>query len=417
MPQRLLTAALLLALGVYAWRGWYTRYVTDDYCTAATLNERGFAEAMQFHRDTWSGRYSYYAAKALLESIGPATARVVPGLMIVLLAGASYWTIRRLLSPARWIALTAACAIAFAAVDATPDPLSLWGAFAWETGVVTYMLPVVLLVFWLGLFACRAPLCIIASFVLAFMAAGFSETSLAAQGALTFGLLLVTWKTPGRWISVAAFAATLIGLAVMLSAPGNDLRIAELPPRASVLSAVALSLRLAYRFIGSHVFVDGAALLLVIAVGFIGSRIPRKTAAALAAVALGAYVISFLPSAWMLSAGPPPRALHVSMVCLIAALFIGALTVRVRWANTLVLLCTLLPLWSAWSTMKTIPEARRGAAQIDAIDAELRPQRGQDVILKSRWALANRFLVNDPTHWSNRCVCRYYGLRSLRVTR
>src|SRR5688572_11814235 len=37
-----LIVPLLLALSALAWRGWSTRYVSDDYCTAAGLHEDGY---------------------------------------------------------------------------------------------------------------------------------------------------------------------------------------------------------------------------------------------------------------------------------------------------------------------------------------------------------------------------------------
>src|SRR5690242_3656045 len=61
--------ALLAGLVAYAWRGSYARYITDDYCTSVKLRDLGFVDAMLWHRNHWSGRYAYFAVKAIPEAI------------------------------------------------------------------------------------------------------------------------------------------------------------------------------------------------------------------------------------------------------------------------------------------------------------------------------------------------------------
>src|SRR6185295_13197243 len=113
-----LGAALLIALAAYCVRGASARYLLDDFCTAATLHDLGFPGAMQDHRASWSGRYAYFAFKAGLEAIGPVTARFTPALMALLLAGASWWTLRRRLPELpRLVTFVAALTIAYAVLD------------------------------------------------------------------------------------------------------------------------------------------------------------------------------------------------------------------------------------------------------------------------------------------------------------
>src|SRR3990170_3567765 len=79
-----LALALFAGLGVYAWRGSYARYNTDDFCTAFKLRDLGFADAMLWHRNHWSGRSSYFAVKAIPEAIGPQTTPFTPAVTILL---------------------------------------------------------------------------------------------------------------------------------------------------------------------------------------------------------------------------------------------------------------------------------------------------------------------------------------------
>ena len=413
LASALLTAALLASLGAYAWRGWYTRYVTDDFCSAAAIQDYGFAGAMKAHRDTWSGRFSYFLVKGTLEAIGPVTARFVPGAVLLLTLLAAAWALRPL-TARPW---PAACALAFAAVDSAPDRLGIYGPFVWETGAVTYMLPIVLLALWTGLLVRGANVAL--GFALMLVAGGMSETSLAAQGATAAGALAVTLLRRDRrraWISAAALAATALALAIVVTAPGNERREQSLPPRPPAGAAAGIALEAAYDYLGSHVFVDGAALAVVAAVALFATGGDRRSLLQASLVALLGYAASFLPAAWTLGYVPPPRALYVPNAFLIAALFCAGAALRVRAPQWLLIVAAAIPLWSAVQTVRTIPEARAGAMHADAMNGFLSRQRGGgDVVLRSRWALTSGYAGLESSHPANHCMCRYYRLRSLRV--
>jgi hypothetical protein len=254
------------------------------------------------------------------------------------------------------------------------------------------------------------------------IAGGLSETSLAAQGAMTGGTLILGLRHRSRrmtWIAATGLTATLVAFAIAYSAPGNALRARELPPRQSVTETVSTTTETAFDFIGSHLFVDGAALLVVLAAGLSTARISRANALQVAALAFLSYVATFVPAAWLLSTGPPARALQVSLFFFIVAVFVLSMLVHARPEAIAILLiiAAFVPIRSAWKTIASIPEARRNAAHVDAIDSELRTQRGRDAVLRSPWALEHRFLDAASSHWTNRCVARYFDLRSLRVER
>ncbi|HYI08056.1 MAG TPA: DUF6056 family protein [Thermoanaerobaculia bacterium] len=429
---RILTAALLIALAVYAWRGWYVRYLRDDYCTAAAVRERGVVAAMLEHRQYWSGRYSYFLIKGTLESIGPATARVVPGLLLFAFAAAATWTIRRTIAVPPALAVLSGSAIAFAALDASPEMLSLVGPFFWETGVLTYMLPLILMTAWLGLFGAEGSVVLrsIAGALILLIAGGLSETSLAAQGALAGGVWIYALlrRDAGRSrIAASGVIATVVALALVATAPGNQTRLDVGLPRRSLAASLFDVLGRAYDFIGMQLFVDGEAVLVVMLAGALiaaGTRLRAATAAAFGAIAGGAYLASFAPAVVMSSGAPPFRALHIAMFFLTLTLgaFAAALFARAgapgrRIAIAALLLATTIPVISAIATARTIPEIRRGAAEADRITRTLESAPGRDVTLLSRWGAVNEFASEDPGYWTNVCTCRYYGTRSLRLLR
>jgi hypothetical protein len=429
-----LLVAVVIALGAYVWRSGYTRYITDDFCTASALNQRGFLGAMKFHRQTWSGRYSYYAAKAIPESIGPGTARFVPGLVLVLWCASAVWTFRRIAaSPPPLLAILSGMAVVFASIDGTPEVLSVGGPLVWETGVITYMLPLVLYTLWAGLFFGSGSILgrSVASAVLMLAAGGLSETSLAAQGAMAAGVFVLTLllrRSDLTRIAAAGLVSTLMALLLVASAPGNAVRMLRLPAQPPLPSAIADSFAMAYNYVGSIAFSDGASLLLIlfcgIAVGLTSARFDLRAALLAAGVACGAYVATFVPSAWMLGMGPPPRALHVTNFFMIAMLFplavaLGAAKPRAMRiaAPILAALSLVAAVHSTLVTARTMHQGQAGAAEMERIDAIMRAHPRENVVIHSPWAISNRILVAEPEFWTNRCMCAFYGVRTLRITR
>ncbi len=413
-----LIAAMLAALAAYALHGWYARYVRDDYCTAISVRDRGVVGSMVFFHNTWSGRFSYYLVKGSLETIGPVTARVVPALLIAGFLAAAVFTTRSLLAGA---------AVTFAAFAASPDVLAWGGPLTWETGSITYTLPLILYTLWFGLFRSPSLKRAVLGGLLMLFAGGFSETSLAAQGVLAGGLLILTLvlrDRPRATIAAWGLAGSIVALAIVGTAPGNRVRIASSPTPPPVSGAVTSALGYAHAYVGWNVFVDGESLLIVMAVfALLGTSVTPRVAIALGAVAAGAYLATFLPAAWSLSSSPPGRALHVSNYCVVlmlacfAAAFGRRLTGLRRYAAPLFLLLTIIPIAAAIEVARRIPDARFEAGEIDRIAQALQANRGEDVTVRSRWAQMINFASADSKEWMNDCICRYYGAKSLRVVR
>jgi hypothetical protein len=183
---------------------------------------------------------------------------------------------------------------------------------------------------------------------------------------------------------------------------------------------------MAYHYVGSVAFTDGKSLLLVLLCGAIAGLVARTSIAAalaISAAALCGYAVSFLPVVWTKSIAPPPRVLHVTNFFLIAAL-LPLMAAAAAWrpravrtlAPALLVVAIVIPLLSARYVLSTLPKARAGAAELDRIGRILQAGRGQDVVIHSPWAIAERALVPEPEFWTNRCISELYGARSLRVT-
>lgn len=433
----LTSAGIVTALAFFAWRGWYARYLTDDYCTASLLQTLGFFDAMAWHRQNWSGRFSYFPLKAVFESFGAITAQITPTVMIVLLFASAFAALRIHFRGATRLGLTAvSLAVVFTIVDGSPSLTNIGGSLYWETGSVTYLPPLMLILLWSALFSAqmRVRAAVAVSVVMMFVAGGMSETSLAAQGAMTgaaFVAALLFRSRRATWIAGAGLAATLLALVTVATAPGNAVRTQIDVVRRPFLDAATLSLHYADAFIGTYTFAGGLSFLTLILVTFVfvsgNRRIPPRVALAVAVVALCSYVTSFLPSSLLLPTGPPERALDVPNFFLIAAVFAatiagaartGELTSRrARVAAALSILLLYAPWASVRDNLVAIPYAREIAVKTDEADRILRASRGKDVALKAPWALSMRIFHPQTTHWTSRCVSRYYGLNSFHATR
>jgi hypothetical protein len=430
----LLSITAAVALATFAWRGWYARYLTDDYCTSSLIRDLGFFEAMAHHREHWSGRFSYFPLKGLLKLIGPVTAQVTPLLLILLLLGATLWSLHVV---APFSSRTARLALGFAFVLAyiagAPSLTNIGGALYWETGSVTYTTPLILFVLWAALFAARIPAwsAVALSAALMFVAGGLSETSLAAQGALTGTALLVAIAARdlrATRIAASGLVASIAALAVVASAPGNAVRAQVDVVAHTPLETVVRCFSLANDFIGTYVFAGGLPLLPLIAVALaLGSSLPTVSRGwiwAVAGASTAAYIVSFLPAALLLNAGPPERALDVPNFFAMAVIAAVAFRAGARISSergfvfaAVLIGASLIPIAVLRANLESIPHARFIAAQMDRTDALLRQSEGKHVTLRAPWAVQQRIFDGDPKHWSNVCVSRFYRLQSFHATR
>ena len=146
-------ASLGLPLLVYGYLGLFSRYAADDYCTAGQLVQNGLLGMQAELYRGWSGRFSFTFFVGLAELIGSSAVMVLPMLALVAWVAASMWLVVRL--PAvvgGWPPLLAAAllslAVVYATLSSTPD---LGQSLLWQTGVLTYVAPLILMTALAGL--------------------------------------------------------------------------------------------------------------------------------------------------------------------------------------------------------------------------------------------------------------------------
>ncbi len=75
---RLWSLVLLIPLAGYALLGWFSRYASDDYCTASITVTSGFFAAQEYWYRAWSGRYTFTAIVSAFDVLGSGVVRILP---------------------------------------------------------------------------------------------------------------------------------------------------------------------------------------------------------------------------------------------------------------------------------------------------------------------------------------------------
>ena len=425
---------LLCVLLAHAYVGYFTRYIADDFYTAAVLRDHGVIGSQIYWYNRWTGRFSFTLAVNLAELFGPKVgsllARFDSGCLVV---SALSWPIYQLGIILHWrhpraVAFVVALLTIFATIDGLSD---LYQDLYWQTGIMTYQAPLISLAFLVGLliwferhrkqprqtafFQHKGALPIALTFVLALFTGGFSDTSVILL--IAFFSLAIFSHAFGLWgyrsratiaVMLSGFLGSIVALVILVAAPGNIRRLAFYPPQPSLARLVDMSITGAWEFT-THWFATQVTTLLLAAaiVSFIcwqlcpWPEITRARAAffrrwavaglvAVPVVAFALIVGCFAPAIWGMSKLPPGRALlvpHFALACatliwlwFAASLlrrFLGAQRVGSQVATvvfTILISGALLigPVPAIRKTLALLPTARHYAAQWDQRDQWLR---------------------------------------------
>lgn len=260
----------ITALISYIYIGFFTRYWYDDFCTAGTLQQKGFINSQVYWYTNWSGRFSYHIIVNIAELIGPRIVTILPLLAVFAWCISATWTIYQLFLAFRLpfaliSSFVLALAVVFSTLDSTPDIVQ---SLYWQTGMLTYLAPLILLTVWTGLlvFVSRTQskpnmfrLFLLIGFALCFIAGGLSETYGILQLGILTVLLIASFicffysikRLNLTFILVSLFGAVL-AFSIVFFAPGNKGRQAVLPKSPSKVSVVKSSFLYTLNFAERH---------------------------------------------------------------------------------------------------------------------------------------------------------------------
>jgi hypothetical protein len=458
-----------LALLSYAILGFFSRYYADDYCMSGLVFQRGFWQAQIEQYTGWSNRYAGMLVLSVSELFGRSSIRVWTALVIFLLVAALAWTLAQLnrwlkLSLSKWLLILLAELTVFFTILFSPQ---LYQSLFWRIGLITYTLPLVFLIFLIGLVifysiqtnTAHIPRTgIIACFLLAFFAGGFSETYITLQTSLFFFGLMASYflaKNPSRrnWLAmmIAALIGSLLALAVVLAAPGNTVRLAAMPPAPGFLALAKMAVYHAFLFIYRTLAANSLQTILAVFIpslavyGFYSGRdVPRwrpshLILALLLVPAAGFVTIAVImaPSAYIQSSYPDGRVLvQASFLMAIMLMITGVLTGIIfsllhKWAEepvplylqwlvaSFVFILLLYPLYDARKNVALLPEYQARAISWDARDARIRAARQSGeftVVVKGFNAPGNLAeFQTDPRDWVNQCAASFYDVKIIQV--
>ncbi len=435
--------ALAVPLVVYAAVGAFSRYTADDYCWAGVLREQGFINAQAWWYVGYSPRYAFTFIVNLVELAGPRIVPILPALAIVVWAVVLTWTLRRL--GLRALAVPLALLIEVATFSTAPDlPQSLY----WQTGMLTYLLPLVLATFLIGWIRMGiergiGPGAILVCTLTTVIAGGLSEAYLIPQNvALTLALAssVIARQHRAAVLIGAALLGGVLALALVVLAPATPERVGGSPAdlRLAASAAVATAIGQVVRLIRYFAPVLALCLLgpaVLASAQWCNSRerkklqtIDAKPFAIVTLLVAAVVPFCYFPSFYASNGNPPARSLIVPGSMFIAwAVFAsycasGWLRSRLpnQWRVPLTAVLALVPLGLAVLTVPTLPAQAAYAARWDAEDEEIRELRNAGArrleVPPLPRNFGESFVTTDENHFFNRCVARYYGLDSIVAT-
>jgi Family of unknown function (DUF6056) len=276
-----ITAGLCAAALIgYAGLGVFTRYVADDFCTAAGVAQHGWISFQTSWYVGWSGRVGATALATLVELGGQRLAWIVAPSLILSLAVVATVAIREAARLGIGRSFAIALVVAFAIVASLPDPFQ---DLYWLTGATTYIAP---LVVWILTFAVATRALRsshqrwqVATGALALLATTFSETAaavgVAATGIAALVTLIESASRPVRRVIGSFGLGSLAGALIVILAPGNAVRLTREPPP-SLLTTVVDS-PLAVGSMVAHMALTSPTAILLAAAGGILLFIPVAT--------------------------------------------------------------------------------------------------------------------------------------------
>jgi hypothetical protein len=469
----LIAGLAVLPLIFYSSTGTLTRYIADDYCYAVPTRDLGPFGLVAFMYTTWSGRYTSTLLIGLLTLVGPASAPIMPTVLICIWLIGLCWALAEigmllgLQHP--WIsAVLIAAPTLTATLASTPN---LFQSVYWQVGGQTYLAALIgatLLSGWIlrsiRRKAAHTPTALF-SLIAGIVAAGFSESNaflnLSAFALALIGVVLFIHSQQRRMaitILAAGLIGTLIGLALVASAPGNQVRQSLIstpltPPMAvwSALQESLLMMRHPYDLIrsvpiaewirsplqiGRPLALAGTTIaIVVIALGctVVGRPTTQFTLRQSLGVLLAIPVISGILAAanlmlgfYVLGERPPDRVFLASyfVIALGSAAWGSAcgcaLPIPWRpWLPSLTLIATVALMatiaGTAADTAERYPRMASYAAAWEQVDLQARnatAQQQRQIIApaQARQLDGLLWITSDPQHWSNICTAQYYRL-------
>ncbi len=455
-------------LAALSYEGFFARYLGDDFCYANTALHQGVIQGFNYIFISWSGRFSTILITQFGTLLGSSLPAILPVTFIFFLAASLFWFFNHGLQirahamsriKAAYLALIAAFFFFFI------NPVR-YQVLDWMNGSITYTLPLIFLTLLITWFLRTVRyddvpqnfMTFFGIFLVALIGAGFSETNTALQVtviilAILFSIIHVRkgkkWKVV-RW-QLIGLAGSLIGMLIMILAPGNKVRQALLPTPPGLSTIFTLSFQYSWDFLVNVIrTMPLPTVVLFLTSLVLGSLIiwnqnenseisipkPKIWSLILLPVIVFILIASICaPSIYAESAYPESRALSAGLfVFVVGVVFLGfqignllsllksRLGLKAGRIVELVSLLFLLVLsaYPVRATINLFPEiqsAQKFTSRWDQRDAAIHQAVSEKILVLDLPAINSQHgiqeVTEDPNNWVNKCVANYYGLNSI----
>lgn len=250
----MLAAGLAIPLAIFILTGFQTRYIADDYCTAAVFQRYGWwGMQVQSYQHTlmYAGnRFTLTLLISLGDIFGPLSVPLYPGIILLLWVGGNVFFLRSLRSPAQnlaWLpSLVVSELIVWFAITIAPNRFQ---DFYWRQAMLPYLAPFPFATWLTGLvlrqrWAAKPNfLAWVVIGLLGLLAGGLSETGAAIL--LPAALLGLVASAAIRWVfhekdgylllaAAIAFIGVLSAFILVVTAPMNLERMSFYTERLSL---------------------------------------------------------------------------------------------------------------------------------------------------------------------------------------
>ena len=463
----------LIALLANGYLGFFARYIVDDYCNAGLVLTQGLLNAQQGLYLNWSGRYTSNLANGIVGLAGHQIVPFLPlgalTLWLIVLAWAIF-QLRHFVNSAASVAIPIlfAAMVVSGTIAAAPN---IAESLFWDIAMLANLAPLPFLTFVIGLVLYAAirkpdspsPVLLVACADLTFLVAGFQETSSVLETTIFFllvALCILVPSIPGKRallpLSIACLVGSILGMVIMIMAPGNAVRQAAIdqggyfpPQRPGWLSLIGLSIQNAAilvkdSLVGSPLVLAFflMAILVALAVPSEYRKIasPRRFASSAATLGLPLVlgfllvVACFVPAVYATSSPPPERGLIIPVFVVVCTVILEGYLIgheeklvgylrrvgKPSYSILLLLLAILIiagPISFTRSTLDKLPSWKAYAQVWDKRDLEIRKAKEAGVKDMQVQSFYNPFglpdIGSDPDGWLNKCTAYYYGLDSI----
>lgn len=455
----LANAFLLIALAIYAVRGFYSRYWADDYCFGTIFHQHGLWEGTTFFYQNTSNRFAAYFLVGLNELLGAHAIRYLPAFMIlvtVLIYSVVFNLAFRLLKfPQKWgVSIFLSQLMTYFMLLTAPD---LFQSIFWRSGMVSYYAPIpflglALIIILKGIrYGEFKALRLVLLGLITFFSAGLSETFAALETGLWLILILTAFffikkkeqRKPLFQSSLTALLGSLIAMLIMIKAPGNAMRLETLEQATSPWQVIYLSLRFGSAFLYRTLRAYPLPIIILFATSAIlAYHLSGHTQAGIdekmwGKILWGSLIAGFIllvcvaaPTAYGMMAYPENRAWMLGRFVSVLAMIVVGFSAGMlshhfmdRIVDTclmsiiVLILLSLYPFKGAWQEWQQLPAWQAGAQAWDA-----RQQVILDNISDGETSLTVQAfdsigsvaeLTADPHYWVNVCVANYYGVEQI----